>query len=62
MQGDVLEIERREGRTEIIIDEGLGRPQGFPLNESLIAFGTLVDAKNFSKYFIFIEYALAFHV
>lgn len=49
IKGDVLEIERRDGKTEVVYDEGLGRPQTISLNEPLIAFGALIDGKNFER-------------
>eukprot|EP00939_MAST-03C_sp_MAST-3C-sp1_P000124 g124.t1 len=42
IQGDVLEIERGEGVTQVIVDED-GEQVGYELDEGLIGFGTAVD-------------------
>jgi intraflagellar transport protein 172 len=42
IKGDVEEIERGEGRTEVIVDEGMSQAV-YPLDESLIDFGTAID-------------------
>ena len=42
IRGDVEDIERTPGRTEVIVDEGMNTVS-YDLNESLIAFGTAVD-------------------
>jgi len=48
IKGDVEEIERVEGRTEVIIDEGMTKTT-LPLDEGLIAFGAAVDSRDFAK-------------
>ena len=42
IKGDVEDIERAPGRTEVIVDEGMNTVS-YQLNEALIAFGTAVD-------------------
>ena len=42
IRGDVEDIERTPGRTEVIVDEGMNTVS-YELNEALIAFGTAVD-------------------
>jgi len=42
IKGDVEDIERTPGRTEVIVDEGMNTVS-YQLNEALIAFGTAVD-------------------
>ena len=42
IKGDVEDIERTPGRTEVIVDEGMNTVS-YELNEALIAFGTAVD-------------------
>jgi intraflagellar transport protein 172 len=42
IKGDVEDIERAPGRTEVIVDEGMNTVS-YQLNEALIAFGSAVD-------------------
>ena len=42
IRGDVEDIERTPGRTEVIVDEGMNTVS-YELNEALIAFGTAVE-------------------
>lgn len=42
IKGDIDEIERCNGRTDIIVDEGMSQAV-YPLDESLIDFGTAID-------------------
>ena len=42
IRGDVEDIERTPGRTEVIVDEGMNTVS-YELNEALIAFGAAVD-------------------
>ncbi|GAB9470746.1 hypothetical protein Gpo141_00007983 [Globisporangium polare] len=42
IKGDVEQIERGNGRTEVIVDEGM-HTASYQLDESLIAFGTAID-------------------
>ena len=42
IKGDVEEIERLPGRTEVIVDEGMNTVS-YELNEALISFGSAVD-------------------
>jgi intraflagellar transport protein 172 len=48
INGDVEQIERAGGKTEVIVDEGLDRAS-YPLDESLIAFGSAVEAHDFPR-------------
>ena len=48
IKGDVEDIERSEGKTEVIVDEGLAQAV-YPLNESLIEFGTAMDDLNYMR-------------
>ena len=48
INGDVEQIERTEGRTEVLIDEGISK-QTVSLDESLIAFGASVDVRDWHK-------------
>jgi intraflagellar transport protein 172 len=57
IKGDVLEIERADGKTEVLIDQRAGTDLSaaangpatarVPLNESLIAFGAAMDTEDF---------------
>ena len=42
IKGDVEDIERIDGRTVVIVDEGLAQAE-YPLDEPLIMFGTAID-------------------
>mmetsp|Transcript_11730 Transcript_11730/g.22317 ORF Transcript_11730/g.22317 Transcript_11730/m.22317 type:complete len:1744 (-) Transcript_11730:31-5262(-) len=48
IKGDVEEIERTAGRTEVLIDEGIDTTS-IALDENLIAFGSAVDGKDFKR-------------
>jgi intraflagellar transport protein 172 len=48
IKGDVEDIERTEGRTEVIVDEGMSQAV-YPLDGSLIQFGTAIEDRNFTK-------------
>jgi intraflagellar transport protein 172 len=48
IRGDVEQIERTAGRTEVLIDEGVSKTT-IALDEALIAFGAAVDAHDFAK-------------
>jgi intraflagellar transport protein 172 len=46
IKGDIEDIERTEGRTEVIVDEGISQAV-YPLDEALITFGTAIDDMNY---------------
>ena len=48
IKGEVEDIERSEGKTEVIVDEGISQAV-YPLDESLINFGTAIDDLDFSR-------------
>lgn len=48
IKGDVEEIERVDGRTEVIVDEGISAAS-YLLDEALIQFGTALDDRRYSK-------------
>jgi intraflagellar transport protein 172 len=48
IKGDVEEIERTDGRTEVIVDEGMSQAV-YPLDESLINFGSAIDDENLAQ-------------
>jgi intraflagellar transport protein 172 len=47
IRGDVEEIERVGGRTEVIVDEGISAAS-YLLDEALITFGTAIDDRDYS--------------
>lgn len=50
IKGEVEEIRRREGKTEVIVEEGsTGNSQTYLLDDGLIAFSTAVDENNLNK-------------
>jgi intraflagellar transport protein 172 len=48
IRGDVEEIERVAGKTEVIVDEGISAAS-YLLDEALIQFGTAIDDRNYPK-------------
>jgi len=48
IKGDVEDIERTGGRTEVIVDEGMTQAV-YPLDEALITFGTAMDDKDLAR-------------
>jgi intraflagellar transport protein 172 len=48
IKGDVEEIERSAGKTEVIVDEGISQAL-YPLDESLIEFGTALDDQDYLR-------------
>lgn len=49
MQGDVTDIERKEGKTDVLVSEGVG-VTAYTLDEGLIEFGTALDDEDFARY------------
>ena len=54
VKGDVEEIRRKEGKTEVIVEEAgswnnYGNTQTYLLDDGLIAFSTAVDENNLNK-------------
>ncbi|KAK8781037.1 hypothetical protein V5799_017622 [Amblyomma americanum] len=47
-RGDVVDIEREDGKTEVIVNEGL-TTVGYPLKEGLIEFGTAITDGDFGR-------------
>ena len=54
INGDIQDIERKDGKTEIIVDEGLNEAV-YPLDESLLEFTTLVFNKQFIPAMMILE-------
>eukprot|EP01065_Artemidia_motanka_P041067 TRINITY_DN5263_c0_g4_i1.p1 TRINITY_DN5263_c0_g4~~TRINITY_DN5263_c0_g4_i1.p1 ORF type:complete len:1760 (+),score=631.40 TRINITY_DN5263_c0_g4_i1:78-5357(+) len=48
IKGDVEEIERTEGKTEVIVDEGINTVV-YGLDEALIEFGTAMEDKDYER-------------
>jgi len=48
IKGEIEDIERANGRTEVVVDEGMNTVS-YALDESLIAFGSAVERRNFGK-------------
>ena len=48
IKGEIIDIERRDGRTEVIVDEGLSEAV-YPLDESLVEFTSCVLNKEFIR-------------
>eukprot|EP01116_Phalansterium_solitarium_P017851 TRINITY_DN4518_c0_g1_i1.p1 TRINITY_DN4518_c0_g1~~TRINITY_DN4518_c0_g1_i1.p1 ORF type:complete len:1449 (+),score=743.80 TRINITY_DN4518_c0_g1_i1:1439-5785(+) len=48
IKGDIIDIERTDGKTEIVVDEGL-QTTYVALDEALIAFGSAVERRRFER-------------
>jgi intraflagellar transport protein 172 len=48
IKGDVEDIERSEGRTEVIVNEGVGTVN-YALDEPLIEFGFAIESRNLER-------------
>lgn len=48
IKGEVEDIERSDGHTEVVVDEGMEQAV-YPLEQSLIEFGTAVEDMNFTR-------------
>eukprot|EP00658_Telonema_sp_P-2_P017711 TRINITY_DN16903_c0_g1_i3.p1 TRINITY_DN16903_c0_g1~~TRINITY_DN16903_c0_g1_i3.p1 ORF type:complete len:1394 (-),score=437.87 TRINITY_DN16903_c0_g1_i3:63-4244(-) len=48
IKGEIEDIERANGRTEVVVDEG-PNTVSYALDESLIAFGSAIDRKQFDR-------------
>jgi len=48
-QGDIVEIERHDGKTDVLVNEGV-TTVAYTLDEGLIEFGTAVDDGDFARY------------
>ena len=44
-----MDLERNEGKTDVIVNEGVTQVS-YTLDEGLIEFGTAIDDGNFSRY------------
>lgn len=50
IKGDVEEIERKNGKTEVLVTESAGNTvSSYSLNEDLIEFGFALEARDFEK-------------
>ena len=49
LQGDILDLERADGKTEVLVNEGVNTIS-YTLDEGLIEFGTAVDDSDFPRY------------
>lgn len=48
IKGDIEGIERADGRTDVVVEEGVNA-YSYPLDESLIDFGTAIDDMNYVR-------------
>lgn len=49
LQGDIVDLERGNGKTEVIVLEGVNTVS-YTLDEGLIEFGTAIDDGDFYRY------------
>eukprot|EP00052_Salpingoeca_macrocollata_P025012 m.226452 g.226452 ORF g.226452 m.226452 type:complete len:1747 (+) comp22359_c0_seq2:150-5390(+) len=54
IKGDVVDIERVNGRTEVVVDEGVSTVS-YALDEGLVEFGTAVEDGNYERAAAFLE-------
>ena len=54
INGDVEEIERTDGRTEVLVDEGLTKV-AYELDDSLIAFGAAIEDGDLERAVVILE-------
>ncbi|XP_070378558.1 intraflagellar transport protein 172 homolog [Dermacentor albipictus] len=54
IKGEVADIEREDGKTEVIVNEGL-TTVGYPLKEGLIEFGTAITDGDFGRAVAYLE-------
>ncbi|XP_029847708.3 intraflagellar transport protein 172 homolog [Ixodes scapularis] len=54
IKGDVIDIERENGKSEVVVNEGL-TTVGYPLNEGLIEFGTAITDGDFGRAVAYLE-------
>ena len=52
-QGDIIDLERADGKTEVLVNEGV-TTISYTLDEGLIEFGTAVDDGDFPRYLVII--------
>jgi len=57
LQGEILDLERVDGKTEVIVNEGVTNIS-YTLDEGLIEFGTAIDDGDFVRYLTFIFYSV----
>lgn len=48
IKGDIEDIERADGKTEVVVNEGVNS-LSYTLDESLIEFGTSLDDKDYER-------------
>jgi len=54
IKGDIIDLERSEGKTEVVVNEGVSTVS-YTLDEGLIEFGTAVDDLDFGRAIAFLE-------
>lgn len=53
-QGDVVDLERKEGRTDVLVNEGVNTV-AYTLDEGLIEFGTAIDDRDYARLVSFLK-------
>ena len=48
LQGDIVEVEKRDGKTEVLVNEGVNNVS-YTLDEGLIEFGTATDDGDYGR-------------
>lgn len=54
-QGDIIDLERADGKTEVLVNEGV-TTISYTLDEGLIEFGTAVDDGDFPRYLVMLSW------
>ncbi|BFY99323.1 hypothetical protein BsWGS_02362 [Bradybaena similaris] len=54
IKGDIVDLERKDGRTEVLVNEGVSSV-AYTLDEGLIEFGTAIDDGDYARAVAFLE-------
>jgi intraflagellar transport protein 172 len=54
IQGDIVNLERREGKTEVLVQSGVDTIS-YALDEGLVEFGTAIEDKDYLRGLLFLE-------
>ncbi|CAB3377061.1 Hypothetical predicted protein [Cloeon dipterum] len=55
IKGDVVEVVRDEGKTEVIVEEARGQKVAYSLDEGMVEFGTALQDGNFERALKYLE-------
>ncbi|XP_059491021.1 intraflagellar transport protein 172 homolog [Neocloeon triangulifer] len=55
IKGDVVEVTRDEGKTEVVVEEARGQKVAYALDEGMVEFGTALQDGNFERALKYLE-------